>query len=402
MMFEQVSLESQLAAQQQDTLRILISGAGVAGVTIAQLLRQQGLHPVLIERDKPQSGSGYMLALLPLVDPVMHRLDLQQRYREQSQVFDTYALHGRHSQLIQQTSMQELLGDFGEYRGIERGALLDVLASGGTPVTYETTIASMQHDQAAVQIRFAAPTGTVESSFDALIVTEGMHSTTRSMILPDTQVETFDSGWGGWVAWTDADPAHAETGEEFWGAGCFVGLYPVKNRTGVIVCGDRAETAAGKASFIATVRASLGGHNSRCDQALNAVSADPDSYFWTLTDCRSAHWATGRTLLLGDTAAGFLPTAGVGAALAMEAAGQLAQRLSEVSSAGVATALHDFERSQRPRTEAAQGNSRQLARLTFRRSNTVAAVRDVVLRTIPLRLALGPIRKLHTNAPVLA
>jgi hypothetical protein len=42
-----------------------------------------------------------------------------------------------------------------------------------------------------------------------------------------------------------------------------------------------------------------------------------------------------------------------------------------------------------------------LARLTFHRSNTFAAMRDVVLRTIPLRLALGPIRKLHTNAPAL-
>ena len=49
-MLEPVPLSQQLAAVRNDTVRVLVVGAGVAGVTLAQLLRRAGLHPVLVER----------------------------------------------------------------------------------------------------------------------------------------------------------------------------------------------------------------------------------------------------------------------------------------------------------------------------------------------------------------
>lgn len=63
---------------------MLVVGAGVAGVTVAQLLRRQGLHPVLVERSAREAGSGYMLALMPLVDPVLDALGVREPYRAAS------------------------------------------------------------------------------------------------------------------------------------------------------------------------------------------------------------------------------------------------------------------------------------------------------------------------------
>jgi 2-polyprenyl-6-methoxyphenol hydroxylase-like FAD-dependent oxidoreductase len=76
----------------------------------------------------------------------------------------------------------------------------------------------------------------------------------------------------------------------------------------------------------------------------------------------------GRVALLGDAAAGFLPTAGIGAAMAMESAWVLGSLLADAALDRVPDALHRYEASQRPRVEAAQANSRQLARLMFTRS----------------------------------
>ncbi|HWU74880.1 MAG TPA: FAD-dependent monooxygenase, partial [Rhodanobacter sp.] len=106
-----------------------------------------------------------------------------------------------------------------------------------------------------------------------------------------------------------------------------------------------------------------------------------------------------RTVLLGDAAAGFLPTAGIGAGMAMESAGVLARRLLAADRAGVAAVLHDYETAQRPRVEAAQDNSRALMKYMFRRSRVLAAARDVAARLVSLKLVLGPIRKLLESAP---
>lgn len=54
-----LSLDEQIQAARDDRLRVLVVGAGVAGVTLAQSLRGQGLHPVLLERSVSGGDGGY-------------------------------------------------------------------------------------------------------------------------------------------------------------------------------------------------------------------------------------------------------------------------------------------------------------------------------------------------------
>ncbi|GEL19224.1 FAD-dependent monooxygenase [Pseudonocardia asaccharolytica] len=77
-------LEEQIAEAAGDRLRVLVVGAGVAGIMLCQLLRRHGLHPVLVEHAAPGTDPGYMLALMPMVDPVIEQLGVGQRYRERS------------------------------------------------------------------------------------------------------------------------------------------------------------------------------------------------------------------------------------------------------------------------------------------------------------------------------
>ena len=86
-----------------------------------------------------------------------------------------------------------------------------------------------------------------------MIAADGLHSATRGLVLGPGQVATYDSGWGGWVTWAEPDP-DPDLSEELWGAGVFVGAYPVKGRLGVIVAGPRSDTEAGPERFAARVR----------------------------------------------------------------------------------------------------------------------------------------------------
>ncbi|MGH3320280.1 MAG: FAD-dependent oxidoreductase [Streptosporangiaceae bacterium] len=399
-MLTPTTVADQLAAARDDRLRVLVVGAGVAGLTLAQLLRAQGLHPVLIERSAPDADEGYMLALMPLVDPVLRWLDVEREYVAHSTPTPRYRLHDRTGRAVREYSLGELLAEFGDYRGIERGELLQVISSGGAPVTFGCTVEAIEQEAGTARVRLADGASHVQAEFDAVVAADGLHSTTRRLVLRPDQIATYDTGWGGWVAWMDPD-AELDLGAELWGAGFFVGTYPVKDRIGVFVGGARADTAAGPGRFVARVRDELRTVDDRFDRAPSAVAASDDAYYWSLVDYRAASWSVGRVVLLGDAAAGFLPTAGVGAAMAMESAGALAERLGRATPAAVPQALAAYERAQRPRVESAQGNSRALARLVFHRSRAFAVVRDVAARFVTLKAALRPIRKLLEQQPPL-
>lgn len=393
-MLETTSLRAQLEAARDDRLRVLVIGAGIAGVTLARLLRGRGLHPVLVERAGPDAPSGYMLALMPLVDAALAELGLTEAYRAASVPMDRYRIRSRHGSVVREYTMGALLDTYGDYRGISRGDLMAVLGD-GVAVSYGATVTALDQRAGAVTAVFAGA-DVAEAEFDAVIAADGLHSATRGLVLEPEQVSGYETGWGGWVVWTDAD-ADPDLGEELWGTGWFVGTYPVKDRLGVIVCGPAEAADAGLAALVAQIRAQVSEVGERLDRVLKDAVDGRESYYWPLYDKRSAAWTSGRIALVGDAAAGFLPTAGIGAGMAIESAWVLAHHLAGAGQ--VLPALRAYERAQRPRVEAAQRNSRQLAPMMFNRSPVAAAVRDAAARFVPLGVALRPIRKLLDSRP---
>lgn len=80
-------------------------------------------------------------------------------------------------------------------------------------------------------------------------------------------------------------------------------------------------------------------------------------------------------VLLGDAACAFLPTAGIGASLAMESASVLAEELSRSDAVHVESALAFYEARRRPRVEAAQDANRKLAKTMYPRHPFFARAR---------------------------
>lgn len=397
-MLNPASINQQYEQARGDDLRILIVGAGIAGVTAAQMLRRDGRHPVLVERAKDGALAGYMLALMPMVDPVLDDLGVHEHYRRDSIPFSRYGLHAHTGRMLREDSMASILARFGDYRGIGRGELIAALTADGCDVAFGTTITALSESLAGIMATFATEGESRQLEFDLVIIADGIYSTTRDLALGGRTVDVVDTHWGGWVVWAPAD-ANPDLGEELWGAGFFIGIYPIKDALGVFLGGPRADTQAGPGPFVANVRRKLTTTSARLDSALNAVIADPDPYYWPLTDCRAPVWAIGRTVLLGDAAAGFLPTAGIGAGMALESAWVLTRILRHAQRDAFVSLLHAYERVQRPRVEAAQDTSRRLADLMFHRSRLLAASRDIAIRIVSVEVALKPIQNLLASKP---
>lgn len=379
---------------QQTTPRILIVGAGMAGLTLAALLQQRGVRPTLVERGGDPASKGYMLGLFPLGGRVLHGLGAHDAYLASSQPMNSYEFRDGRGRLLKRYELGAFIRQYGAYQGVTRGALAQCLIAAmvAPEAALGTTVSDLAQDEDGVDVTFCDGT---QGRFDLVVGADGANSAIRAMILGPGDLDHFDTGWGGWVAWTDPARQAADTYTECSGPGYFAGLYPVKDAVAGFLGGRRDWLQRlGREGFADYLAQRFDAGQARAEALIAAVKAAESPYFWPLADCRSKRWRQGRVVLLGDAAASFLPTAGVGASMAMDAAAALNDELTRTDSAHVPYALRLFEARQRPRTAAAQKNSRQLARLMMVNSRPTAWLRDRAMRFYSLRAVLRDISAL--------
>lgn len=381
-------LNAQLERAAADPLRTLVVGAGVSGASMAALMRRRGRYPVLIERAQLGAPGGYMLGLLPLGGNILRTLDRYHDYLAASLGMCNYTLGDDKGRTLRSFSIGELFTGTGDYRGIDRGALVELLLGDGA-VSWGTTVTNIVQRPDAVTVTFSD--GTI-ADFDVVVAADGLHSSTRSLVQPTSDLSTYDTKWAGWVVWAPLGDHEASTYSEYWGAGSFVGFYPVADRVGIFIGGPTRHTEHGLQAFALRMRRA-GPLGVQVTTALDALDTAADPFYWRFADARSARLAYGRVVLLGDAGVGFLPTAGVGAAMAMDSAGALDDELSRSGPAEIEFTLGLYERRQTDRLRAAQTNSRKLARVMFTNGRVSAWLVRQVTRRISLNAMLGDIRK---------
>jgi hypothetical protein len=84
--------DEQLEAARGDRIRVLVVGAGIAGAVLAQLLRRQGLYPVLLECSPSSLEGGYMFGLMPLINEPLRCLGVWDEYCARSVAMYRYRL----------------------------------------------------------------------------------------------------------------------------------------------------------------------------------------------------------------------------------------------------------------------------------------------------------------------
>lgn len=373
-------------------MRILIVGAGIAGLTLAALLRQRGMASTLVERSENFRHLGYMLSLYPLGGRVLHGLGLYDALLKAGEPANRYRMCNGHGELVQEFDFAEITRRFGPIVSIGRPELIELLLGkvDRASIRFGTTVEAITDRGSDVAVAFS--NGKTES-FDLVVGADGLHSGVRRHLLGETLLKR--TGWGGWVWWTDRAETPADTITEFWGMGRFLGIYPVKGRYGVFAGGPAAslhpDQTEGRA---ARIKALLAPFQGKARAVLDALPDDhTDVFFWDLADTDSVEWAKGRLALCGDAAAGFLPTAGIGASMAMESAAVLADELSRTDAAHLGNALDLYVSRRRKRVEGMQADSRHLAKMMLVESMPLAWTRDQLMRFYSIDMLIKNIAK---------
>jgi FAD-dependent urate hydroxylase len=360
-------------------MKILVVGAGVGGLAFAALVRRKGVSVELIDKAGENEPAGYAISLYPTGSRVLHGLGVYEEFVELSSEFRYYEVHDGKGDLLHRFDMRPISERHGKIGQIARGDLITLLRSAAPEIPLRRNLSVTEIRPKGDRVWARLSDGS-EDEWDAVIVADGMRSQTRDMLF-DFQPR-YETGWGMWVWWTDLPGRPVDTVSEYWGLGRFGGIYPTADRMGAILSGPRAllnpHVVDGKGSRVREHFTSLGG------EAAALVETFPDDtdglFYRDLSDHRGKSWHCGRVVLLGDAACSFLPTAGVGASMALESAAVLADELSRTNARFLPEAFTLYEKRRKERSEAAQDESHKLAAWLSTSSVALAWTRDQFLR----------------------
>ena len=122
------------ASSSADGLRILVVGAGIAGLGAARALRQRGLAADVVERQPAWSHTGAGIYLPGNAARALRALGLESAVGERASLITRQRFCDHHGRLLADIDVAALWGDVGPCLALHRADLHEVLASHGEPV----------------------------------------------------------------------------------------------------------------------------------------------------------------------------------------------------------------------------------------------------------------------------
>lgn len=370
------------------SLRIIIVGAGIGGLTAALALRRAGFDPLVCEQTSKILPVGAGIQISPNAARLLIGLGLGDALSRVCLIPTALETKDwRSGRTIFSIPMgPRSIDAYGApywhvHRADLHAILLHAVGSEGIRLGVRCTDFTQEENGVRVDVDGG---GSVHG--DVLIGADGIHSVVRTIAFgPERPRFSGNMAFRGLIP---AAKAHALGIERkatvWWGPGKhvvhyfvssgeqlnFVAVVPASTwrEESWLIEGTRDEVVADLKGWHPTVQALIGGLDRVHKQAL--YDRDP-----------LARWSQGRVTLLGDAAHAMLPFQAQGAAQAIEDALVLTRCLSK-NAADPKAALLDYERIRLPRTSRVQEVSRRNEKLFHLRPGALALARDTAFRAV--------------------
>ncbi len=364
----------------------LISGAGIAGPTLAYWLARRGFLPTVVERSCHLRSSGSPVDVRGPALPVAERMGIMPRLRDAATRATSVSLVDSSGRQIARLGLPAGRSAAGN-REVElpRGDLAAILheaARDDVEFLFDDTIAALRQDAQGVDVEFDR---TAPRRFDLVIGADGLHSTVRRLVFgPESG---FVRHMGLHVATMPLDEPVDDPSCVLMHntPGRLLSIHPSRGRAlaafifrgGPIDGFDHRDTEQHR-RVVTEAYARTGW---RAPELLGRLHESPDLYFDSVSRVCLPTWAHGRVGLLGD-AASCVSLFGDGSSLAMAGAFTLAESLAAEPADHVA-AFRRYEASHRALVGPKQRGMRQVAALIVPKTRAGIAVRDLAAKAWP-------------------
>jgi len=311
--------------------KIMIAGAGVAGLTCSIWLGRSGFRPVVIEKSPVIRADGYIISLSHKSYHYAKELDILQEMCNRNTGIRHSSYHNRSGRAMLTLDYRDLFADV-DIVQLMRDELENILykeAQDKAEFRFNLSARVINQDGGKVQVEF---NNSEQEEFDLLIGADGLHSITRELVFTDDEVnkiylDRFSAAYmlDNVVGLEDKFENHMEKDR-----------YMCAYTTGkgglacVFVWEDRDRQAPEPSQRPAKLRAKFRDSPEFVQKILAQCPEDKPIYMDPLIQINMQHWSKGRVVLTGDAAHCLTLLSGQGASSAFWGASALSKALIEM------------------------------------------------------------------------
>ena len=355
--------------------RILIVGAGLAGLSLARALRQAGVAPQVVEREAGWGVAGTGMYLPANGVRALRTLGLQAAVTARAAPIPGQRLLDHRGHLLADIDLHRLWGSVGPCLALPRTELHQILRE-GVPVRMSRTIRSLEID-GPVGVTFDDGSS---GEFDLVVGADGLRSSVRRLAVdPRPPVPVGQHSW----RFLAACPPEVTTWTVMLGRGASFLTVPVG--PGLVYCyadvtADMTGSSEWDGNPVGQLRERFAGFAAPVPGLLDQLEDPARVHVASIEQVAEERWGRGGVVLVGDAAHGMSPNMAQGAALAFKDALVLAACLHDAAT--VTDAVADFvaRRGRRTGWVRAQTHRRDRTR------NLPPVLRDLTLRAFGRRI----------------
>jgi len=312
-------------------MRVLISGAGIAGPTLAYWLDRYGFQTTIVEKAPRLRTGGYVIDFWGTGFEVADRMELLDEINHEGYFVEEVKVVDRAGKQVAGFPAEAFArATQGRYVSLPRGDLAATIfarVESRVESIFSDSVSTMVEGSNGVQVTFASG---VQREFDLVVGADGLHSGVRELVFgPENRFEKFLQYKAAAFAINGYRPRDELTYVMYTELGQQVARFTMRDDRTMFLftfadsdpdCGDLAAQKA-------LLRRRFGGSGWECPAILDALDQTGDLYFDRVSQIRMDAWSRGRVALVGDAAYCVSLLAGQGSALGMAGAYILAGEL---------------------------------------------------------------------------
>jgi len=318
-------------------VKVLISGAGIAGPTLAYWLAHYGFEPTIVETAPRLRTGGYVIDFWGAGFEIADRMGLLPEIRSKGYMLREVSVLNRDGKRVAGFPAEAFSRmTHGRYVSLPRGELAATIFSsinGKVETIFGDSVDRIEQTGNSVHVGFTSGS---TREFDLVVGADGLHSTVRKLVFG---AESRFEKYLGYKAAAFGIKAYRPRDELVYVLYTQVGQQVARfamrdDRTMFLLtfADEDPESPGDVQSQKALLRKRFEGCGWECAEILAALDAADNFYFDRVSQIRmdpnQGLWTRGRVTLIGDAASCVSLLAGQGTALAMVAAYILAGELS--------------------------------------------------------------------------